>query len=236
MRTRILISLTFLAVLGVASSNAFADIIVLNDWCININGTATCSNGTVPPDNLPLNVNGAGFDFTFSPDPNTLGMIAITLSPAASPQFVMVYFDYDVSFDELGSFDDYGLPSGAPPAGMSWKIGDKNLVSIYDDVALNAAGTPLDNTNASVQNDLSDVELALMLGGLDAGGGTVTFSVNSKIPQGFYLAQTNNDTGTSIYLSGSFSPTTIPTPEPGSLILLAIGTAGVLAAWKVHKT
>jgi hypothetical protein len=82
------------------------------------------------------------------------------------------------------------------------------------------------------------VSFALSLGNISVGadGATATFVIGNTAPTGgFYIQQTNSDTGASIYLQGEVTNNGVPgVPEPSTL---AMGLAGVvLVAWRHFRT
>lgn len=226
--TKFRVVLCTLLMFGLTGTNAFADI-QLADWCLNINGTATCNNSS-----LPSQVDGSGFDFAAWP--NTLGSLTVTLGNHVGPQFVMLYVDYDVSFSGFGSFDDSGTVVGLLPPGVTYEIGDLLLGSaIRDDVALSTTGV-LPNTGlGNSQSFPQDVALALAVAVPDTGG-VVTFTANTGDAQGFHLLQQNLDTQEALSLFlGPGNPQPQVVPEPASLMLLASGVAVLLAARRLRR-
>jgi hypothetical protein len=176
-------------------------------------------------------INLAGFDTTLSPDPNALGTITVTL-PAGSNQFAAFYADYDVSYATYGSFDDFAATFGALPAGWSFSVNDPNVSNLFNDFANNT----LDNTNnqptpSGPPNQCCDVAFALSIPA--SGGSIVTFVVSGVAPtSGFYIQQTNQDTGESIYLQGSTNQGGTIIPEPSSLAMCLLAGGGFLLAGK----
>ena len=221
----------------------------LADWCVNLNGDInTACNGAggggVSPGGGTISL--SSFDTTLEPGTNSLGKIVVTLVPGMS-QYVSFYADYDVDYASLGSFQDYGTVNGAPPSGVTYELDDPNSSNIFSDFA----GNTLMNTNnvgtgVLPPNVCCDVSWALGIGGINVpsgGSGTVTFGVSTVQPtSGFYLQQTNIDTGDSIYLSVSEStsapctgPNCVPTvPEPSfaPLLVLAAGGLGMAIAFR----
>jgi hypothetical protein len=208
--------------LGSFSTHAAA---VLNDWCLNLNGDSSSACNPVAPASLPANVNGSAFDFTLNNPPgtpNTLGSVTITLGPG-SGQSVLAYMDYDLNSGASGSFQDVGSVHGTVPAGVSYELADPSG-SIFGDFAANA----LPNTNGVATGSgpptpCCDVSWALGVGGLNVAAGSqalVLFTVSSTKPtSGFYLQQSNIQSGESIYLTESVT-TGAPVPLPASLWLL----------------
>ena len=197
----------------------------LADWCFNINGnTNTFCNGA---GSLPT---GSGFDTTLEPDDNLLGSVTFTLGSGAA-QFVSAYMDYDVDVATLGAFDDVGSASGPAPVNYSYELDDPNVGDIFSDFADNAlTNTNNVGTGAPPPTPCCDVAWAISLNNINTPG-AVTITVSTTQPtSGFYLQQTNNDTGDTIYLSESFATT----PEPGTWGMSLIGLAGFLA-WRRRR-
>jgi hypothetical protein len=217
---------------------------VLNDWCINNNGSVgaannqpsnSCNGGILAPD---PNVNITGFDTTLSPAANSLGSIAVSFG--TGNQYIGVYMDYDVDFATFLSFDDYGTVNGLLPAGVSFEMDDPNSGSLFGDFASGTL-TNMDHVdqttcaaNAPANCDVAwALAQSLFVNPALYSGGAITFKVSDTAPNsGFYLRQTNADTGNSIYLSESLElvPITVgAVPEPGSWILLVTGVAFIAA-------
>jgi hypothetical protein len=211
---------------------------VLNDWCFNINGAAVTTNACNGGGTLPSTVNGSAFDFTLSPGSNKLGSVSITLG-SASNQFVLAYMDYDLDFSAHGSFDDHATTVGPRPPGVSYQLSDPNTSTIFSQFASNAlSNTDTVATGGLPPNQCCDVAWALGLSGIN-GPGTVTFTVSTTAPGAgvFYLQQTNNDLGDSIYLSETFTPGIGPppgSPEPSTWTLV-FPAAIALILWKCKK-
>jgi hypothetical protein len=237
MKKRIIVHFALIGLIGliVMAQSAKADV-VLADWCVNLNGdiATACNGGGSGGGGIDL----SNFDPTLSPANNTLGSIKVTLLPGSN-QYVSFYADYDISFATYGSFDDYASLHGALPAGLTYELDDPNVSNIFNDFA----GNTLANTNnvgtpGDPANNCCDVSFALSLSGINPGadGATATFVISSTAPSGgFYIQQTNQDTGASIYLQGEVTDNGVPqVPEPSTL---AMGLAGVfLVAWRHFRT
>src|ERR1017187_1459848 len=135
-------TLAVAAAMAVVTQNASAaTVATLQDWCFNVNGvnvgTNACNTGN--PVSLPANVNGASFDFTTYPaaTSNSLGSVTITLGSGLS-QYVLAYMDYDLNYNNAGSFQDFGtVVNGPPGAGVSYELDDPNSSNIFSDFASN---------------------------------------------------------------------------------------------------
>jgi hypothetical protein len=222
----LMILIPFVALTPTARSSTM---IGLADWCFSINGdTSTFCNGA---GSLPQ---GSAFDTTLEPDDNMLGSVTFTLG-AGPAQFVSAYMDYDVDDVTLGAFDDFGSVSGAPPTNYAFELDDPNNEVIFDDFASNAL-TNANNvgTGSPPPTPCCDVAWAISLNNIN-GPGDITITVSATQPtSGFYLQQTNNDTGDSIYLTEDFSPGPA-TPEPATWGMSLAGLTGLLV-WRRRKS
>ena len=219
------VSLFAVLILGGLSQAAFASTTGLVDWCTNLNGDISVCNGASASSG---SVNTAGFDETLSGSgTNNLGSIAFTLTGAG---YASVWMDYDLDFQTMGSFNDFGTVVGAQPAGVSFEMDDPNTSNIFNDFS----SSSLTNTNnvgtpSGPPSQCCDVSWALAFQSTEAG--TVTFTVSSTKPSsGFYLQQTSDTVGDSIYLTESFTPAVTGVPEPGSLGLLGTLLGGLALA------
>jgi len=224
--------LGLLVLLALSQAAMAASTTGLADWCVNVNGdTSTACNGAGSGgvDLAGNTVNLGGFDTTLeSTGTNNLpGSITVTLNAGGYASF---YADYDLDYPTYGSFQDSASINNALPADYSYEADDPNVSNIFDDFAGNTLTNNVSNvgTPSGPPTPCCDVAFALSVGGLNAGD-VVVFTVSSTNPGGFYIQQTNSDQGDSIYLSAAVNPSaTAPTPEPSTLILVALGGLSVL--------
>jgi hypothetical protein len=149
--------------------------------------------------------------------------------------------DYDLSSTFA---NDYGLVNGVLPGGVSYEITDLNNAAnydnsgnptIWDDFGITANEFALNDKNgaptgAFAPNACCDVAWALGFTDTTGQAGTVTFTVSTTNPGGFYLEQLNCGSNSAacastnpIYLSESFVPSGKPptgVPEPASALLI----------------
>jgi hypothetical protein len=229
-----------------AVNQAKAAQVGLADWCVNLNGdiNTACNGAGSGGASGSGSISLAGFDSALEPASNTLGSFTVTLA-AGSGQYVAFYADYDVDYNAYGSFADSGLTVGSQPANASYELGDPNSSNIFNDFAGNSlANTNSVGTPSKPPAECCDVAFALAFGNLNiaAGGGSVTFAITSAAPtSGFYIEQTNEYTGDSIFLQGSVNLGTSgggggsTTPEPPTSVL-GLSLIGVALAWNRRRS
>jgi|GEM_PF-3353759 len=237
------IQAALLAVLG-GVWQAQATQVGLADWCVNLNGdTSTACNGA---GSGSAAISLTNFNTTLEPGSNSsVSSITVTLG-AGMHQFVGFYADYDVDYATWGSFDDSAKTSGSLSSGASYELDDPNSSNIFSDFAANS----LKNTNTVATptgppSNCCDVSLAFSISNIDvATGGSafLTFAVTNTAPTtGFYIQQTNQDTGNSLYfqeLLTSMAPPPPPpppiAPEPSSFAL-GLGLISAVIAWQRRR-
>lgn len=159
---------------------------------------------------------------TYALDASGLGSVSVLVA-GAGPHFVLGFFDF-----EAGSFfdDEFGGTSGTPGAGESWEIDEPDFS--FGNIHSNFVAGLLDDTNGIAPGSVDDVAMALGRSLAPVGGSTqVTFFTSVEAPDApFYLWQTDDETGTTIYLWSSVAAV----PEPGALALLGLGLGFLGAA------
>ena len=216
-----------------APANAMAD------WCFNANGdTNSACNGAGSGGN---GINISQFDTTLEPGANTLGSASITLGPGAN-QFALAYMDYDLNYNNFGSFTDYGSVIGTAPAGVSYELDDPNSGNIFTDFAsgslgnFNNVGTP-----GNPPTVCCDVAWALGVNGINVPAGhtdVVTFTVSATAPNsGFYLEQSNAQANDNIFLSETSVLSSGPpaVPEPATWVMFILGFGAVAALLRCSR-
>ena len=247
MKTKLVLQISLLGLIGLLPQ-ASASTIGLSDWCVGLNGNiSTACNGAGSGGSNPGggSINLSGFDQTLENGTNNLGSVLVTLAPGQN-QSVEFYADYDLDYPTYGSFDDYATVGGSLPSGWSYSANSPDITNsggptgsvLFDQFANNA----LDDTNhvptpGEPPTNCCDVAFALSISQLNVapgGTGTVTFTVSTTAPtSGFYIEQTNQDFGDSIYLDATVNiqggGTT--TPEPSTFVL-GLGLIGIVLGRK----
>jgi len=239
---KIIVSLAFLTA-GMASQAMASSTTALADWCMDLNGdiNVACNGaGGGGAGAFGGSVSLSSFDATLEPGTNILGTVVFTLNPGQNNQYVGFYADYDLDNVAYGTADDSASVHGTAPSGVSYEANDPNVSNIFNDFSglptalpdSNSVGTP-----SGPPTVCCDVAFAMGVTGLNvaAGGtGTVTFTISTTLPTGFYIQQTNTTAGDSIYLS---EVTTITAPAGGgggvpepSTFALGLGALGAVVA------
>lgn len=211
---------------------SWADVWTLGDWSANIDGS------TYNPPALPASVDTSGFAFDTG-----LGTLKFTFD-ASLAHYAGVYL---YLYDDNGFGDNssaYANPSGAAPSDVTFQLGWPGVGSptVFDNFAANA----LDGSNTvpaySPPPDACCSVALAMIRALPAHAGFVEiigFTVDTNAPSsGFYLQETDHDTGNSVYLSQFTEETPIgpgTVPEPGAIWLLLTASIGVACATRRHR-
>jgi len=237
--------LTAVAGLFLAAGAAHAGTVGLNDWCYNFNGDFNALTGGVSCNGGTPGTAPSGWDGSLEPADNTLGSATFTLTGG---QFVSFYGWYDINFESFGSFHNSAQAVGTLPGGWSYMLGDPLACNgcTFGDVFDAFAANTLNNSNsvstpADAPAICCAVAMALSVSNL-SGPFDFTFGTSTPLSPvgGFYLQQTNADTGDSLYLSitqdgggGGGGPTV---PEPSTFV--AVGGAAALLAirkWRANS-
>lgn len=182
-----------------------------------------------------------GFDVQFSSslDSDSYGtaswLITNNTGGTISTSRVMGFLDADLGLNDY--WNEYGETVG-DVAGQygSWEIDEPGYY--FGDIYDNLLDGELDNSNAFSCGCIEDVSLALGFDVVDwLAGETIvaTFDIGRVLGSGQAgLAQFDADTEDSLYFSGSVQRVS-SVPEPGSLMLFALGSLGLLIARKTKK-
>ena len=225
-------------IIGFGATGAWATP-VLYDWSYNINGVLSeISLG----DSVPAEVDESGFDVWTG-----LGEITFTTSTVGDNSF-LAFFDHEIEQVINTNFDETGSVTGAPAADQSWEIDEPGWFN--GDIYENFTAGILDNgIGTSIHGDTTFPEDVSMAMGWDftlAADETavITLSLSETMPtSGFYLTHSDpgfSDVGllpSSFYFSSNLTITggEQPIPEPGFLLLMATGMAGLCAAARKKK-
>jgi hypothetical protein len=221
--------------LFLAAGAAQAGTVGLNDWCFNFNGDVNSAPGGVSCNAGTPGTPPSGFDATLEPGDNALGAATFTLSGG---QFVAFYGWYDINFETYFSFHNSAQAVGSLPSGWSYMLGNGAAGDVFNAFAANT----LDNSNsvstpAGAPDICCAVAMALSVSNL-SGPFDFTFATTAPVSPvgGFYLQETNADSGDSLYLSitqtgGGGGPTV---PEPSTFVMIG-GAAALLAIRKWRK-
>jgi hypothetical protein len=230
--------LIVLAGLFLAAGAANAGTVGLNDWCFNFNGDFNALTGGVACNGGTPGTPPAGWDGTLeSSGDNTLGSATFTLGAG---QYVAFYGWYDINWESFGSFHNSAQAVGSLPGGWSYTLGDPQACNgcVFGDVFDAFAANTLNNTNsvstpANAPSICCAVAMALSVSNL-SGPFDFTFSATAPVSPvgGFYLQETNADTGDSLYLSitqGGGGGGGVP--EPSTFVMIG-GAAALMAIRK----
>ena len=198
----------------------------LFEYAFNLDGTVS---DPTSGDAVPGAVDLSGFDTGTG-----LGTISVSLSGAGS-RYVAVFVDHEIDEDINTYYNEYGASSGTAAAGESWEIDEPGYVSgdIYD----NLLASSLDNANGVPSGFPDDVSMALAYDFILTPGDTASldFILSSTAPSsGFYLAQTDPDSGGAIYFSSTLGITHTPqgVPDYGTTWSLLLFGLVVVEFWR----
>lgn len=196
--------------------------VALFETLANLNGAIVA-----PGDPLPLGfaMDVSGFDFATG-----LGTMSIRFSPgAAGSYYIAGFFDHEI--DEAGNtfFNEAGWAIGTPQAGQSWEVDEPGYAfgDIYDNLL---AGTLDDQVFDGFVDLVDDVAMAMgwdFTLASDLEFAIVDFILSDTAPtSGFYLVHQDPDSQYNLYFSSTLDIGAIP--EPGTLLLLGGGFAGLI--------
>ncbi len=229
--------------LVLAAPPATADTVSLFDWAFNVNGTAYKSPGPYSgpdPGQLPAYFDTSAFDWATG-----LGTITLDYRPGAGSYFFIGFLDLEIDNAINGPYNEYSPdPDTAKlAAGQTWEVDEPgwNLDPSFPmgDIYWNATGltNALDNSNGLPITNPYNVSMALGWNFTLPPGkrAIITLSTTTSGPpaSGFFLEQRDLDSPGIVYYSGNVSGSDIPggggggVPEPGTLVLLGSGLAGL---------
>lgn len=179
-----------------------------------------------PPGGLALS-----FQSSLSADGSDLLLTYDFTRTGATPLVSITFLSFlDVEIDETVNtyFDEYGAVDGTPAQGQGWEIDEPGFVS--GDIFANALAGALDGTNAVPVGAPDDVSMALSfaLGPLGAGQVArfeVMISQDGDRLGGFALRHHDVDPASTTVVTYSGRASIVP--EPGVLLLLGSGIAGL---------
>ncbi|MDM8539841.1 PEP-CTERM sorting domain-containing protein [Desulfococcaceae bacterium HSG9] len=217
-----------------STSGASAVQFELFDWAFNIDGDI--SEARLGDDMFTGELTGELTD--------GLGTLSWTTAEAGDHSF-LAWFDHQIDADINTFFNEHGGVSGSSATGQSWEIdepgylNDTYIGDVYDNM-LRGTLDNLNNTNliSGITDDaLNDVSMAMGWDfSLDTGQEAIIGLTLSHIaPEtGFYLFHTDEHSDASIYLSSTLkiNGNAPPVPEPGTMLLLCIGLAGMFGVRK----
>jgi hypothetical protein len=241
MRVGLLLTAAVLAV----TPAAFGGQSSLNEWCFYVNTLAlnhSCAEATPTTFNPPV----AGATYSGSPGNPDLGTVSIVVGPGSYNVFA--FFSYAVG---AGSFSQYATTVGTLTAGQVYSVdapgdpSDGGSVTPYTPGFLQnqySLGT-LDNTNhldsgaCASTNSCEPVGVSLGYTNIvvpDGQNELITFTVSNTPPSdGFYVSQTNPQTGDTLFFSSDPQVQQIASPEPASMALFGSGLG--LMLWAVRR-
>jgi len=216
-----LFTLLFL-VFGVSGASATPSLL---DWAFYVDGSTYEYLGGFGDSMSDAGVGGTLTD--------GLGTLSWTTSAAGSHTFIS-FFDHEIDEPINTFFNEYGESNGTPAIDQSWEIDEPGYV--FGDIYWNVLGGALDNSNAVPAAAPDDVSMALGWDFSLAVDETATISLilRDMAPlSGFYLSHIDPESLETIYFSsgldirGGPGPGPAPIPEPGTILLVCTGLAGL---------
>jgi hypothetical protein len=203
--------------LAVGSTAARAAEVTLFERDFNIDGVVTSG---APP----AGVNLSGFDAATG-----LGTVTVQLSGAGN-RYVSVFADHEIDETINTFFNEVGSASGTAAAGQSWEIDEPGYA--FGDIYTHFTAGALDNSSGVPPGSPDDVSMAMAWSFVLQADevATVSYLFSATAPTGgFYLTQSDPDSGASVYLSSRLSILSGggQVPEPGSGALVGLSLAAL---------
>jgi hypothetical protein len=229
------------------TSVAFGGQSSLNEWCFYVNTldlNHSCAEGATP---TTFNPPVQGATYSASPGDPDLGTVSIVVGPGTYNVFA--FFSYLVG---PGNYNQYASTVGTLTAGQVYSVDAPGDPSAGGTVTPYSPGylqnqyslVTLDNTNhlasgaCAATNSCEQVSVSLGYTNIVVPDGShelITFTVGDTPPaDGFYVAQTNPQSGDTLYFSADPQIlSALPTPEPASMLLFGSGFG--LVAWMLRR-
>lgn len=212
--------IAFLIFLSLASSQrAHAAWSAAELYC-NVNGTV---ESKVNPGPTPGAGCVSGWDFSSFNTTTGLGIIKYTTNNLGANK-ALLFFNLDFLLDALGNnaFDETGTIAGSAAPGQHFELDDSNIGNIYPNFL---SGTPDGLNQLTVPTDVA-ATMGWSFNLSTAQTATLSWTVATTNPGGFYLSQSDPTDAQSIFYSSSLdirgSEVPEPMPEPNQMLPLAI--------------